>query len=224
MGERIIRIVAAGWGLLLGTAAGGFLGANVAGLIAGSISFATAGQHAPDMQPVQWWMHCGWLVGAGVFLTAGIVHHVKKARRPPPEESDGTTSSRRDRRKSDSESNRFRVTVDGRPCGVLGSIGVGSLAGALLGLFLGGSLLLLWFSITYSPFAPAEWVESVSLEKQPIDGALRERRVATTRHPIALYAFVGPIVVGAAAGGLLAGTDTAIQKFRDRGSVADKTG
>ena len=64
--ERLIRVVVAGWGLLLGTAAGGFVGANFAGLVAGGISHLTAGQRAPDMEPVQWWMHCGWVVGAGL--------------------------------------------------------------------------------------------------------------------------------------------------------------
>lgn len=222
MGAHLIRLVAAGWGLLLATAAGGFVGANFAGLVAGGIAFATAGQRAPDMQPVQWWMHCGWLVGAGLFLFSGIVHFAKKAWWPSAAQTEDRRHKRKlaawsKRKRHRTSSNRFRVTVDGRPCGVLGSIIVGSLGGALLGMMLGGSLLLLWFSITYSPFAPRDWVESVELKEQHVDGT-RSRRVASTSHPVAMYAFFGPLAVGAAGGGLLCGAGTAFEKFRGGGA------
>jgi hypothetical protein len=229
MGERLIRVVAAGWGLLLGTAAGGFVGANFAGLIAGTISFFTAGDRAPDLRPVQLWMHCGWVVGAALFLAAGIAHYAKKTRRGP-EGNDGRPGSdgkalsvRRSGRPREREANsgRFRVTIDGRPCGILGSVGVGSFMGAFLGLMLGGSLLLLWFSFTYSPFAPRDWVDSVSSRKQRVGDGPRERRVATTQHPIALYLFFAPIAVGGAAGGLLSGAGTAFEKLR--GDAADES-
>jgi hypothetical protein len=64
---------------------------------------------------------------------------------------------------------------------------------------LGGSFLLLWFSITYSPFAPREWVSSVSVERRRVDRAYEEP-LLTTDHPVALFAFFGPVALAAAGG------------------------
>jgi hypothetical protein len=109
----------------------------------------------------------------------------------------------------------FRVTINGRPAGILGSMGVGAAGGALLGLLLGGNLLLLWFSVAYSPFAPGGWASSISTEEVRTNSSILERSVAATSHSAALYALFGPIVVGAASFALICGIGTAVRKFRD---------
>lgn len=75
--------------------------------------------------------------------------------------------------------------------------------GAILGMLMGASFLLLWFSITYSPFAPPEWVSSVSVEKRNRSAGERRESGFATDHPVALIAFGAPIALGATAGAVL---------------------
>jgi hypothetical protein len=122
-----------------------------------------------------------------------------------------------------SKSKGIRVTVGSQPCGVVGSVGVGGLVGGFLGLMLGGSLLLLWFSIACSPFAPDGWTSSIFVETVGSEIRLPRERAATTRHPVALYAFFAPIVLGAVAWAAICGVAAAFQKavkasVRDRDS------
>jgi hypothetical protein len=85
---------------------------------------------------------------------------------------------------------------------------------------LGGSFLLLWLSLVYSPFSPAGWASSVSGERMRIDhSSIYKAWVMTTNHPVALYAFGGPIVLGAVAGGLICSIGTTIEKFKNRNKI-----
>jgi hypothetical protein len=200
-----------GYGLLLIVAAGGLLGAKVAGFLQVAIEFASNADRAPDPEFVQAWIHGGWVVGAGLFAFGAFGQKLRSPRRRTPSEY------LRRRRKSSpgqdrSESKGFRVTIGSQPCGVLGSIGVGGLIGGFLGLMLGGSLLLLWFSIACSPFAPEGWFSSISVETVGSEIRLPRERAATARHPAALYAFFAPIVLGAVAGAAICGVGTVLER------------
>lgn len=182
-----------GYQLLLVLAAGGFIGANLAGFVAGVIEFASNAQRAPTPDLYKGWMHGGWLVGAGLFFVAEILRRRSKKR---------STAGKRLQRESEQSARGFSPSQNhGRPAGRLTAIGVGSLIGAFLGLLLGASFLLLWFSLTYSPFAPGGWASSVTLEWLNIPPELPEPVLATD-HPVALYTFCVPIALGAIVGGL----------------------
>jgi hypothetical protein len=69
-------------------------------------------------------------------------------------------------------------------------------------MLFGGSLMLLWFSLTLSPFGPESWNASLSLTDLSVNQS-RHRHAMATNHPIAFYAFFGPIVLGAIAGAVM---------------------
>ena len=89
--------------------------------------------------------------------------------------------------------------------GMLASAAWGGFFGALLGAALGATFILLWFSLTYSPFAPQDWVSSVSVERQHVGTSRREVPVTTTDHPVALLVFGLPVALGAIGGALFGG-------------------
>lgn len=219
MAGRILSWVAKGYGLLLTVAGGGFVGANLAGLVPMVIQFGFSSERALNPLFMLAWMHGGWIVGALVFGGAAVARYLRQ--RPGDEPSRVSMTGRRARRWSRSQRSSLRVYSNGRPLGIFGSAGVGGLIGGFLGLMLGGSFLLLWFSITYSPLAPTAWISSLSLERQPIRSAGRKEPVVTTDNPVALYAFFGPIALGAATGVLLCGIGTAVEELKSRrGSTA----
>jgi hypothetical protein len=209
------RALAKGYYFLLSVAAGGFVGANLAGVVRGAWTFNA--QHAPDPAITRAWMHGGWIVGAALFFAAGVAHHLRSGLSGRSEADGGKDGTRTRKKVKEAMSSSFNVTINGRPAGILGSIGVGAAGGALLGLLLGGNLLLLWFSVAYSPFAPGGWASSISTEQIHIDSSVRERPVAATSHPVALYALFGPIVIGATSFALICGIGTTVQKLRKLG-------
>lgn len=194
--SKLIEFLVKGYALLLAVAVGGFLGANVAGLVAGvSRSFLD-----PDGRPVRAedilaWSHWGWLIGAGLALVGGILQARRSGLRKEDEEL------RRPRRWA-------RLRSYPSPRGVLVSAALGGVGLGLLGAMLGGTFLMLWFSLAYSPFAPA-WRSAVTVERDRTmarrRGEPRSQYFHETRHPVALYAFWGPAILGAAAGVLLGG-------------------
>ena len=184
--------LATGYGLLLTSAAGGIAFANIFGVLATAIQFG--GDTAPDTTPIKTWMHIGWFFGVAIAFLGAVVELRKRraksatgeAPEPIVEESQQPPSDRRRR-------------------GLLVSAAWGGFFGALLGTALGVTFIVLWFSILYSPFAPRDWVSSVSVERQRVGSSRREEPVATTDHPVALLAFGLPVAMGAIAGAVYGG-------------------
>lgn len=193
MAEKILKTIAAGYGLLLALAAGGLFFANFVGLIVGAVTFGA--EKAPDPRTLAWWIHGGWILGVGVALVGTVMNRIHRRSSPRGESRARSGKSR---------SRSFRKPPRGRRHGFVASTLLGGCGGALLGLLLGGSLLLIWFSLTYSPFAPQEWVASVEVERRRVDRPYHQSGLSTD-HPIAMYAFGAPIALGAAAGAVLGG-------------------
>jgi uncharacterized membrane protein len=84
--------------------------------------------------------------------------------------------------------------------GLFASAAWGAFFGSVLGALLGATFILLWFSVAYSPFSPKDWGASVTVETQRGAAVRRERTVAVTDHPVALFAFGLPVVLGAVSG------------------------
>ncbi|MEP3479954.1 MAG: hypothetical protein ABJZ55_11955 [Fuerstiella sp.] len=189
----VLTRLAKGYGLLLTMAGGGLAFANIFGVVATAIQ--GSGERAPDTTPIKTSMHIGWIFGVGIALL-GAVMEWRKRRAKAAVDSDPLTiakQTKQTKQTKQSSSKRQRR-------GLLVSAGWGGFFGVVLGAALGASFVLLWFSITYSPLAPREWVSSVSVERQRLGTSGREDPVMLSNHPVVVYAFGLPVALGAVGG------------------------
>jgi hypothetical protein len=191
------KTIVFGYGILLALAAGGLAFANIFGIVAGIFQFGT--ERAPDAAVLQTWVHRGWIFGVGVALFGVVMKRLQKLRKQR------TRTGEKPEDKPLQQETSQQETPKGRRHGLLASMAWGGFGGALLGGMLGATFILLWFSLTYSPFAPQEWVSSVSVERQRTGASGREEPVLTTDHPVAAYAFGIPLVLGGIAGAVFGG-------------------
>lgn len=204
MFRKFAELLMQGYFLLLTAAAGGFVGANFAVFVPviAEFFFNPSGRAT---QPATYlrWTHAGWVVGAALALVGSILQRRRSAQRTSRNEHHSATSAE-------------PVTT---PRGVLASAGVGSLCCGLLGAMLGGSFLLLWFSLAYSPFSP-NWDRTIAVER---DRTFPQGRgghwVHTTTNPIALGLFFGPSVAGAASGAVIGGVGALRRKWHTQGKA-----
>lgn len=194
------KLLAAGYLLVLTVAAGGFVGANVAGLIPvmGEQFFDNNGRALRPETHLRW-MHGGWLVGAAIFSVGGVLEARRRRTAKRTATSTGDDADRRRKRQA-------RLASYPSPRTLVGSAAVGSIIGGFLGMILGGTFLLLWFALAYSPLSPPSWGASVAVESdRRVRGEYFDAPRHTTRHPIALYAFFAPAVLGLVSGALFGG-------------------
>jgi hypothetical protein len=205
---KLGTLLVKGYGFLLAVAFGGFVGANLAGFVPGIGEFFFNPDNRPTPPDVYMrWIHGGWLTGAALATVAGLLHMLRQ-RSTAKSKGTGNNKQRRKARLRDYPS----------PGTVLGSAAAGGVGGGFLGMFLGSTLLFFWFSLAYSPFAPAEWGASISVERveRPERSAGDALVRHGTNHPIALYLFLGPTLTGLTAGGLLGGICKAVEKAKHR--------
>lgn len=205
------KLFAKCYGLLLVVAVGGLVFANLFGLGAFLVQeISSDHQRAPATEPFQWWMHCGWLVGVGLALVGAFTKKRTSKKRSAARQAE-TDNEPEDL--ATPESGKWNTV--GKRSGIFSSIAFFGFAGGFAGLMLGGSLLLLWFSLAYSPFAPAGWASSVNVEQRANSRLVENQEVMTTTHPVALYAFGIPIALGVAGGAVLGGVGAAMGKVED---------
>ncbi|MCA9017508.1 MAG: hypothetical protein KDA77_19450 [Planctomycetaceae bacterium] len=205
------KLLAKGYGLLLAMAVGGLVFANLFGLGAFLVQeISSDHQRAPATEIFQWWMHCGWLVGVGLALVGAFSKKRTSKKRSAARQAE-----------TDNEPEDLAIPESGnwntigKRSSIFSSIGFFGFAGGFAGLMLGGSLLLFWFSLAYSPFAPAGWASSVNVEQRADSLLVENQEVMTTTHPVALYAFGIPIALGATGGAVLGGVGAAMGKVED---------
>jgi hypothetical protein len=194
------KLVASAYVLLLTVAAGGLVAANMAAFVPAIAEFFF-NPEGRATQPATYlrWMHGGWLIGAAFALLGAILRPRRSADRAGEERCAKQAPMHRETLRS--------------PRGVLASAGVGALCCGLLGAMLGGSFLLLWFSLAYSPFSPG-WDKSLALKRDQNSSGMRRHWVHTTSHPVALFAFFGPIAAGAVSGAVIGGVGSVMRKSR----------
>jgi hypothetical protein len=134
-------------------------------------------------------MNIGWVFGVGVALLGAVVQRRKRQAKPTTGEAP-----------KEIVQEPKQTSSKGRRHGLFVSAAWGGFFGALLGSALGVTFILLWFSIAYSPFAPRDWISSVSVDRQRVGTSRREEPVATTKHPVALFAFSLPVALGTIGG------------------------
>ena len=95
----------------------------------------------------------------------------------------------------------------------------GTLVGGFCSLLFGASLVVFFFSLAYSPYAPKRVVSSVKVERPNYE--LPRRNRISSDHPVAVYVCLVPGVVGAIAGAV-AGSVVWVM-YRDEKSSAELT-
>lgn len=200
MFRNLGKLLAKGYSVVLAIAAGGFIGANFAVFVPGIADFFF-NPEGKTTQPATYlrWAHGGWLIGAGVALVGAVLQWRRFANRTADEEQ------HRKRRQA-------LLQADPSPRGVLASAGLGAVCCGLLGAMLGGTFLLLWFSLAYSPFSTS-WDRTMAVERDRTLPRRRAQWVHTTEHPVALYAFFVPTVFGATSGAVIGGVGALTQKL-----------
>ncbi|MBI1347424.1 hypothetical protein GC163_14190 [bacterium] len=193
IGRRVIR----GFVVLWMTAIGGIVGANLLGLIA---TLLLRGGH--NYGSTQQWTHIGWTLGTALFCLGAISGRLKFFSGPGLGSDFRNTASTGPSKTSTSGTCGDKAPDHG---GILKGIFVGGIAGGFLGFMLGANLLVFWFSLAYSPFASQPVASSVQVQKQARPGHVTDRPVIQTRHPIALYLCLTPVLLGSLSGATTAG-------------------
>lgn len=180
----VLDFIVNGYGFLLTCAAGGLAGASFVPMLAHAVN--TAADLGWSGQQLKLIGHYGW--GFGV-LAAGVGAAIKWWKTKPNLITKSSITPESEH-------------PQGKKHGVLGSMAWAGAIGTFLGVMLGLTFVLFWFSITYSPFAPQSWVESVrTVEHRRPDG--RREQGITSNHPVLWYAFGIPVGLGAATGTVL---------------------
>lgn len=180
----VLDFIVNGYGFLLTCAAGGIAGANIFPILGHAVN--TAADLGWSAQQLKLVGHGGWVLGV---VAAGVGAAIKWWKAKPRLISKSATAAESEHPK-------------GKKHGVFGSMAWAGAIGSLLGMMLGLTFVLFWFSITYSPFAPRSWVESVrTVEHRRPDG--RREHGITSNHPVLWYAFGIPVGLGAATGTVL---------------------
>ena len=208
IGKRVLRVFVVFWM----TAVGGILGANLLAII-GTQFFVSENK----VEYVQPWSHAGWYAGTILFFVAAVSGRLRFI--------NGTGfGSRLSQTAEDTTTSNGGTAVSGKAdqhkeqSSALSFISAGGLAGGVLGFLLGANLLIFWFSLAYSPFAPKQVVSSVEVVREERPGSVFKRPVMRSSHPVSLYICLTPAAIGILAGATVAGI--IVLKYRDEAEPA----
>ena len=194
IGKSVFRVCCCLWM----AAIGGILGANLLAII--GTQFFVPENKAVYVQP---WSHAGWYGGTLLFFFGAVTGQLRVL--------NGTSlksHSRQPTSESKTGNHEAAVLAEPRqhraPGDFLKCLFAGGLAGGFLGFLLGANLLIFWFSLAYSPFAPRQVVLSVKVVHEQQPGSVFKRPVLRSSHPVSLLLCLTP-----AAGGALTGAAAA---------------
>ncbi len=193
------------------TAAGGFLGANLAGVLG---NLASVQEHtAANVRP---WIHGGLYAGTILFFVGAITGHLRFINgSAPSSDSKPPDQPVPNNPPAVPAAAEPSSTTQGKRSGILsGALSFGFFGG-LLGAIVGGSLLIYWFSLAYSPFAPQGGTANVEVRQERNSGSAQPRTVHSSSHPVVLYVCIAPAVLGAAVGAVSGGIGAALGKVED---------
>jgi hypothetical protein len=207
------KLAAKVYGILWMTALGGFLGANLAGVI--GTSFFVPENKVVHVQP---WIHGGWYTGTLLALGGAIAGKLRMQSgsgfsfRKQNEDPEGRQSDEKPLEASATQENAEETSKQSSVLSAAGGLG---LIGGFVGMFFGCSLLVFWFSVASSPFSPDGWASSVEVKRDRVNSSQIARPVSQTDHPVALYIVVVPAIIGLTTGVVGGGVGAAFGKVRD---------
>lgn len=207
----LIEWVIAIGGYVFSVLALGLVGGMFGGFIDLALSFL-------NQQWVGQGRQCGWILGAvvgAIGLPLGWVRpDDKKFSFPAPRKlrkniSDRVSQRRLEktrRAKSAPDADEFRSVAD-----VVTGGGLIGLVGTILGFVFGMCLMMCWFSLALSPFAPGGWFDAIDFAsgaRSHDQGGMS----ASTSHPIAISLAVFPtLILGGL--GLVGGTIVSLSRY-----------
>jgi len=203
IGKRILSVFVVLWM----TAVGGILGANLLAII--GTQFFIPENKGEYVQP---WSHTGWYAGTLLFFIAAVTGKLrfingKGLGNLSTQSADSPTTSN-DEAPASGRTMRYKEASS-----ALGFVFAGGLAGGMVGFLLGANLLIFWFSLAYSPFAPKQVASSIEVVREDRPGSVFKRPVMRSSHPVSLYICLTPAAIGILAGATAAGIITL--KYRD---------
>lgn len=164
MFSRMIHYFFRIYGMLLATAVGGLTGAYVFAKTSDKY-YQMLGGMADRTDTIIWWQYCGWILVGGVFLCMRIY----QIRNPRVNLTNVAAEQLINlKQKGDEQEDQTPPEISVEPAAqplsprseVLIIIFLGGFMGALMGV----SLLLIWYSLTWSPFYPAGDSDSISIK------------------------------------------------------------
>ncbi len=179
------------YGAVLAVAAGGFVGANVVGLAAGAVAFFRDDLNPPYLLRA---IHAGWVIGATLFFLSLAWRMRRKKPKKRTRASGVDTSSARDSMEDSRDDTASQLSF-------IPSMAVGGIVGMLAGAVFGLSIVFLWFSFSYSPFAPADWRPTIFLFRHNVRLTGGRQSLATS-HTFPVWALIVCSLFGAAVGGV----------------------
>ncbi len=152
------------YGVILATAVGGLTGAYVFAKTS-EIFYRILGGTADRTDSITWWQYFGWILVGGVFLSMRIY----QIRNPSVSLTNVAAEQLVNlKQQGDEQEDQPPPEISAEPAAqplsprseVLIIIFLGGFMGALMGV----SLLLIWYSLTWSPFFPAGDSDSISIK------------------------------------------------------------
>ena len=209
----VVKLTAKAYGVIWMTALGGFLGANLAGVIGSS--FFVPENKAVYVQP---WVHGGWCVGALLAPGGAIAGKLRMQSGSGfsfQKKNTDEDEPRSDENTSETPTAHQNAEESSKQSGVLSAAGGLGLIGGFVGVIFGCSLLVFWFSLATSPFAPSGWASSVEVKRERVKQGQIAQPVSTTNHFVALYLVLVPAAIGLTTGVVGGGVGAAFGKVRD---------
>ena len=207
------KFAAKAYVILWMTAVVGFVGANLAGVI--GASFVVPENKAVYVQP---WIHGGWCVGALLAFDGAVAGKLRMQSGSGfsfQKKNAGEDEAPSDENTAETSTAQESAEETSKQSSVLSAAGGLGLIGGFVGMFFGCSLLVFWFSLATSPFAPGGWASSVEVKREQVSSRQVKQPVATTNHPVALYLVVVPAAIGLTTEVIGGGVGAAFGKVHD---------
>ncbi len=212
---------------LLKIAIVGIVGANLAGVVGMLIAAENKAEYVAP------WVHGGWMVGSLVGLVGVLTgklkfygegwvprrlggrDQVEESFDAPTKRAGNLEGDRSGEEQSSASKMPTEESTEGKRSSVISSTLFFGFAGGFAGVVLGGTLLLFFFWIAYSPLASSTVAGSVEVVRERTTSHALTQPVMKTKHPVAVWLVLAPTLLGVAVGGITGAIGAALGKVRD---------
>jgi len=151
------------YGVILATAVGGLTGAYVFA-ITSEIFYRILGGTADQTDSITWWQYFGWILVGGVFLSMRI-YQIRNERVSLPRKAGHLLVNLKEKHveREDEVPVERNEKIHAKQDDDFIQYCTIAFLGGFLGFLMGVSLLLIWYSLTWSPFYPTSDPDTTSI-------------------------------------------------------------